>query len=170
MRTSLVILLAGLAFVGTAEAGLGETKKQITARYGKPLDDVVIENSDGQPLNCLKYVKSNETCYFFVLLNDRVEIMQMYNQDRPPFREEDFIKILNQNAAGKGFKKIESSDLDPAREKKYSEIDTGRIAYWQITEGVLTIKTSETRVAPKLRSGQIEEINKKTEEHLKKNN
>lgn len=162
MRTLCAVILGGMALVGTAEARLGETKEQIIERYGVTKDDSIVENFDGQPLNCLVYLKSNDTCYFFVLLKDRVEVMQAYRIDGPPLKKAEAIELLNQNSSGKGFKKIESSEPDSV-EEKYSEFDTGRIATWQAREGIITIKLSETRISPKPKSDQIEEVNKKTE-------
>ena len=135
-----MMLLGGLAFGGTAEARLGETKEQVVERYGKPLKERA--EGDWSSMLCLK----DGYKFKFYLLNNKVELMTIKNED---LTEKQVKMFLAENSAGKGFEETDDISLV---ETDYVEADTGRRGRWWNFANTLHI---ESKVAIENQSEKI---------------
>ena len=136
-----VIAVICLASLGSAEARLGENKEQVIERYGKPVKERV--EGEWSKMRCLK----NGYMFTFFLLNNKVELMTIKNED---LTEEQVKMFLAENSSGKGFE--ETDDIGFFVQTTFVEADTGRRGRWWNFANTLHI---ESKVAIE---NQIEKI------------
>ena len=149
MSTLWSILLGGLALVGTAEARLGDNKKQVVENYGKPLKEET--QAPYEKIVCEK----DGYNYWFKLYDGKVEQMIVTKLENG-LREDEVDVILKQNSAGKGFEiKIKNEGCIV-----YDETDSKRLATWWKSPNkvVLLTKAAAERELAKLPKGSLEQI------------
>jgi len=143
MRTLWAILLGGLAFIGTAEARLGESLSELEARYGKATK--LSENLKRFSLGAECYTFSHdEYLYIFYLVEGKAEVLMLAkNKSKEKLTEEEVNKILKQNSSGQGFVKGGEQEADPRFTQTYLESENQpekkRIAIWEKGAGMLGV-------------------------------
>jgi len=149
MRTLWAILLGGLALVGTAEARLGDNKKQVVENYGQPLKE-----ETQAPYETIVCEKDGYN-YWFKLYDGKVDQMIVTKLGNG-LSEDEVDVILKQNSSGKGFEiKVKNDGCIV-----YDETDSKRLAtWWKLSNKVvLMTKAAAERGLAKLPKGSLEQI------------
>jgi len=141
MRTLWAILLGGLAFIGTAEARLGESREQVIERYGKPIEEENIQMGGAE----YKRMKCSKEGYnfTFLLIYGKVELMKV---EKTELTEEVVEIFLKKNTGGAGFVETKPELLN-FTDRTYVENDSGRRGVWFTLDDILVLMTKEGQKA-----------------------
>jgi len=125
-------LITALLLPLTCFARLGETKDQLSARYGKAFKE------DGNKL----YYKLDDLNILFILYQDKASLMMVSRGNKGKLSDKEIQTFLAENAAGSGFK-IDKSEPDDPEMKYFVEPETKRVGVYGFSEGNLMIATQK---------------------------
>jgi len=125
-------LFTALLLPLTCFARLGETKDQLSARYGKAFKE------DGNKL----YYKVDDLNILFILYQDKAGLMMVSRGSKGKLSDKEIQTFLAENAAGSGFK-IDNSEPEDPEMKYFIEPETKRVGVYGFSEGNLMISTQK---------------------------